>query len=82
MAVHKMSGFPAERFRVPNRGIIRVGAAADVAIFNSNTVAARSTWEEPRKEAVGIRWVLVNGQLVIADGQATGSLPGRVLSRA
>lgn len=82
MAVHKMSGFPAERFRVPNRGVIRVGAAADVAMFDSNTVAARSTWEEPRKEAVGIRWVLVNGQLVIADGQATGSLPGRVLSRA
>lgn len=81
-AIHKMSKFPAERFRVPNRGVIRVGMAADMAVFDADKVAARSTWEEPRQEAVGMRWVLVNGQPVIADGEPTDFLPGRVLARA
>ena len=80
-AVYKMAGFPAERFRVPDRGVIRAGAAADLAVFDAETVAARSTWEEPRQEAVGMRWVLVNGRPIIADGAPTGSLPGRVLAR-
>ena len=61
--------------------MIRVGAAADVAVFDAETVAARSTWEEPRREAVGMRWVMVNGRPIIADGAPTGALPGRVLAR-
>ena len=80
-AIYKMAGFPAERFRVPDRGVIRVGAAADLAVFDADTVAARSTWEEPRQEAAGMRWVLVNGRPIIADGNPTGALPGRVLAR-
>lgn len=81
-AVYKMAGFPAERFRVPDRGVIRAGAAADLAVFDAGEAAARSTWDDPRREAVGMRWVLVNGRPVIAGGAPTGALPGRVLARA
>ena len=81
-AVYKMSGFPAQRFRLPNRGLIRVGAAADLALFDAATIAARATWEQPLQPAVGMRWVLVNGRPVIAQGEPTGALPGRVLARA
>ena len=81
-AVRKMAGLPAERFRVPGRGVIRAGAAADLAVFDAGRVTARSTWDAPRQEAAGMRWVLVNGHPVIADGRPTGALPGRVLARA
>ena len=81
-AVHKMSGFPAQRFRVPNRGLVRVGAAADLALFDADAIAASATYEQPLQPAVGMRWVLVNGEPVIAAGEPTGALPGRVLARA
>ena len=61
--------------------MIRIGAAADLAIFDAEKVAARSTWKEPRQEAVGMRWVLVNGCPIIADTVPTGAVPGRVLAR-
>lgn len=78
-AIYKMSGFPAERFRIKDRGLLREGYGADIVIFDADTVADRATWEEPRLEPVGIDEVIVNGQTVVQDGQATGSLPGRVL---
>jgi N-acyl-D-amino-acid deacylase len=74
-----MSGFPAERFRIKDRGLLREGYGADVVIFDAATVADRSTWEEPRLEPVGIDWVIVNGQVVAEAGRPTGALPGRVL---
>ena len=60
---------------------VRAGAASDLAVFDADTLAARSTREDPRQEAVGMRWVLVNGRPIIADGSPTGALPGRVLAR-
>ena len=78
-AVHKMSGFPAERFRIKDRGLLRPGFGADVVIFNPDTVADCATWEEPRLTPVGIARVIVNGETVVAGGEPTGALPGRVL---
>lgn len=78
-AVHKMSGFPAERFRIKDRGLLRAGYGADVVIFDPERVADRATWEEPRLEPEGIDRVIVNGQTVIERGRPTGNLPGRVL---
>jgi N-acyl-D-amino-acid deacylase len=80
-AVWKMSGFPAERFRIPDRGFLRPGYGADVVIFDPAMVADRATWEEPRLEPVGIERVMVNGQTVVLDGKPTGLLPGRVVRR-
>jgi N-acyl-D-amino-acid deacylase len=81
-AVHKMSGFPARRFGLSDRGCIAQGMAADLVVFDPSTVAARSTWQAPLRTPVGVEWVLVNGQAVIASGTPTGRLPGEVLRRS
>ena len=78
-AVYKMSGFPAERFRLTDRGRLSPGLAADIVVFNPDTVADRSTWFDPVQPPVGVDWVLVNGTPVIEDGIITGKLPGKVL---
>jgi N-acyl-D-amino-acid deacylase len=78
-AVYKMSGFPAERFRIKDRGLLRPGYGADVVVFDPATVADRATWDDPFRTPVGIDRVLVNGMTVMANGEPTGALPGRVL---
>lgn len=79
-AIRKMSGYPAERFRIPGRGLLREGYGADVVIFDPETYADRATWDEPRLTAVGVDRVIVNGQTVVKDGDPTGALPGTVIS--
>jgi N-acyl-D-amino-acid deacylase len=78
-AIHKMSGFVAERYRLRDRGVLKTGNAADIVIFDPQTVADRSTWTEPRLEPVGIDAVIVNGVAVTDHGRWTGALPGQVL---
>jgi N-acyl-D-amino-acid deacylase len=78
-AIHKMSGFPAERFRIKGRGLLRPGYAADLVVFDPATVADRATWTQARLEPVGVDRVLVNGQTVVERGQPTGLLPGQLL---
>jgi N-acyl-D-amino-acid deacylase len=81
-AIYKMSGMPAQRFGLSDRGQIAVGKAADLVIFDPNTVADRSTWQKPRLAPVGVDRVMVNGEWVVIDGVPTGKLPGRVLRRS
>jgi dihydroorotase len=82
-AVRKMSLLPAQRLeqRAPifrNKGRIRVGADADIAVFDPATVIDRATYAEPGIPAVGFRHVLVNGVAVVRDGGLVeGILPGR-----
>lgn len=74
-AVHKMSGYPAWRCRLPNRGTLAVGNFADVVVFDPSTVADRATFEEPFQYPVGLRTVLVNGALALHEerrGQGSG----------
>ena len=78
-AVYKMSGFPAERFGIKDRGRIAKGLAADLVVFDPETVADRSTWNDPIEPPVGVDWVLVNGVPVVEEGGLTGAVPGRVL---
>ena len=78
-AIYKMSGFPAQRFNIPNRGQIASGKIADIVIFDPKTVAAQSTFEHPTLPPVGIPHVIVNGKPVISDGKPTGHLPGQVI---
>ncbi len=78
-AIYKMSGFPAERFGIKDRGVLKPGMAADVVIFDPETVKAHATWQEPRLTPTGIPFVLVNGEIVIAKGRANGALPGKVV---
>ncbi|MGH9883311.1 MAG: amidohydrolase family protein, partial [Pyrinomonadaceae bacterium] len=78
-----MTVMPAQRLeqRVPsmkNKGRIRIGADADLTIFNPKKVIDKSTYQEPAKYAEGIRFVVVNGVLVVKDGQLqSGIYPGR-----
>jgi N-acyl-D-amino-acid deacylase len=78
-AVHKMTGLPARRLGLKDRGVIRVGARADLVVFDPKRVADQATYQDPHRYPTGIEHVLVNGRWVIRDGQHTGSLPGRVL---
>jgi len=79
-AIHAMTGRTAARYRVPNRGVLRPGAAADIVVFDPETVAEQSTFDEPRRWPLGIRHVFVNGIAVVDEGRATGVRPGRVLA--
>jgi N-acyl-D-amino-acid deacylase len=78
-AVHKMTGLPARRLGLRDRGTIRVGARADLVVFDAKQVIDVATYDEPHRYPAGIEHVLVNGSFVIRDGVHTGSLPGRVL---
>jgi N-acyl-D-amino-acid deacylase len=80
-AVWKMAGYPAERFRIGDRGFIKEGLAADLVIFDMQTVADRATWTDARLEPVGIDRVVVNGVTTVLDGQVTGAMPGQVVRR-
>ena len=76
-----MSGFPARRFGLSDRGEIAAGKAADIVIFDPQTINATATFEKPRGGPVGIQCVLVNGKPAVEGGAPTGALPGRVLRR-
>src|SRR5204862_2299049 len=81
-AVAKMTGLPARRLGLRDRGVLAVGAKADLVVFDARRVADRATYENPHQYPSGIEHVLVNGRLVIKDGEHTGSLPGRLLTPA
>jgi N-acyl-D-aspartate/D-glutamate deacylase len=80
--VRKMTALPAARLGQFDRGLIRPGAAADVVVFDPVTVRDRATYEQPTLLSEGMKYVLVNGVAVVADGEHTGARPGRHLARS
>jgi N-acyl-D-amino-acid deacylase len=80
-AVRKMTGAPAARLGLADRGLLRDGSKADIVVFDPATVRSLATYEEPRRFPVGIPYVLVNGTLVVDGGEHTGALPGHALRR-
>jgi N-acyl-D-aspartate/D-glutamate deacylase len=79
--VRNSSALTAETFRIPERGLIREGYFADVIVFDPKTVTDRATYEQPELLSEGMRFVIVNGQLAVADGKFTGTLAGRALRK-
>jgi dihydroorotase/N-acyl-D-amino-acid deacylase len=78
-AVRKMTSFPAQRVGLPDRGILRPGMKADIAVWDAATIADMATYEQPHQYAAGVRAVVVNGQVVFENGKMTPARPGRVL---
>jgi N-acyl-D-amino-acid deacylase len=77
--VHHLTGRPAARLRLADRGLVREGYHADLVLFDPATVADTATFADPRQQAAGIPWVFVAGTPVIADGTRTNALPGQAL---
>ncbi|WP_435124741.1 N-acyl-D-amino-acid deacylase family protein [Actinacidiphila sp. bgisy144] len=80
--VAHLSGRPAARLRLPDRGLVRPGYRADLVLFDPDTVASGATFDHPRTLPTGIPYVLVDGRFVMSDGRRTGVLAGRSVRRS
>jgi dihydroorotase/N-acyl-D-amino-acid deacylase len=78
-AVRKMSAFPAQRIGLTDRGVLREGMRADIAVFDPETVGDRATFERPHQYAEGVSLVIVNGEVAFENGHMTTARPGRIL---
>ena len=76
-AVRRMTGFPAANLGLKDRGLLKIGYHADLAIFDPKTITDRATFAKPQQYATGMRHVFVNGVQVLKDGEHTGATPGR-----
>jgi len=78
-AVRKMTSWPAARMGLYDRGVIREGLRADLTVFDYDRIADVASWENPTAAPTGIDYVVVNGEVTIAEGAYTGAKAGRVL---
>lgn len=78
-AIRKMTSLPAQTFNLRHRGLLREGFAADLVIFDDATIADRATYEQPHQYPLGISYVIVNGEMVVADNKMTSARPGQAL---
>jgi N-acyl-D-amino-acid deacylase len=81
-AVRKMTSLPAQHFHFEKRGLVRVGYAGDLAVFDPARVADTATYEAPHAYPDGIPYVLVNGVVVVKNGAQTTARPGQVLANS
>jgi N-acyl-D-amino-acid deacylase len=81
-AIRKFSALPAERMRLIDRGVLKLGMWADVVVFDPDSVRDLATYDDPNRLSEGMQFVLVNGVPVIEEGKMTGALPGKVLRGA
>jgi N-acyl-D-amino-acid deacylase len=78
-AIRKMTSLPAQTFGLWDRGFLRSGMAADIVIFDENTVGDRATFQQPKQYATGFDYVLVNGQITIEKGNHSGGKFGQIV---
>ena len=79
-AVHKMTGLSAWRMGIENKGLLKEGMDADITIFDEKEIRDKATFIDPLEYAVGIKKVMVNGELVIDEGKQNNKMAGRVLN--
>lgn len=80
-AVHKITGSPARKFRLNDRGLLKTGFHADITVWDPEKITDKGNQIEPRKYPEGVNYVIVNGSLVVDGNAHTGLLPGKVLYR-
>jgi N-acyl-D-amino-acid deacylase len=78
-AVRKLSALPAHNLGLRDRGLLKTGYMADVVVFDPQRIQDHATFERPQQFATGVSFVVVNGQLALADGEPTDARPGRVV---
>ena len=78
-AVRKMTSFPAQRLGLFDRGLVRPGMVADLVLFDENEIADQATFENPHQYAVGVKCVLVGGEVIFDGKSMTAARPGRIL---
>ena len=76
-AIHKMTGLPARKIQLEDRGVIRPGAFADLVAFSPDTIRDTATFTDPHRYPQGIDLVVVNGKITVREGEMTGTLAGR-----
>ena len=78
-AIRRMTSLPASTLRLKDRGVLAVGTFADIAVFHPKAIVDHATFEDPNHYSEGVRYLFVNGQAVVRNGEVTQSLPGRAL---
>jgi N-acyl-D-amino-acid deacylase len=78
-AIHRLTGLSATQLRLRDRGFLKVGYAADVVVFDPNTIQDHATYDKPHQYSTGVKDVVVNGQIVLLNGEHTNARPGQVV---
>jgi len=80
-AIRKMTSFPAQKLGLKDRGLIKEGMWADITIFNPRKITDKATFTAPHQYPEGIKYVIINGKIVMEEGEHTKEKPGKVLRR-
>ncbi|MCD6377994.1 MAG: D-aminoacylase [Planctomycetes bacterium] len=80
-AIQKMTSLSAQKIGIPDRGVLKENAYADIVVFDPETVRDKATFENPHQYPAGIEFVILNGQVVVENGQYNGKLAGKTLRR-
>jgi N-acyl-D-amino-acid deacylase len=80
-AIYKMTGFPAKRLNLPDRGVLKENNWADIVIFDPDTIIDNATFLDPHQFPTGIHTVIINGEVVVSEDEQHDVLPGRILKR-
>jgi N-acyl-D-amino-acid deacylase len=80
--IKKMTSMPADKLNIKERGRLEKGKAADIVLFDFNTIIDKATFTDPHQYPAGIPYVIVNGEIVINEGEHTGNMPGKVIKGA
>jgi N-acyl-D-aspartate/D-glutamate deacylase len=80
-AIRSMTSLPAQVYSIPDRGLLRVGMAGDVVVFDLATIRDNATFTDPHQLSQGMVHVFVNGEAAVRDGEFTGVLAGKVLRK-
>jgi len=78
-AIRKMTSLPAQRLGLRDRGLIREGMWADITVFNEEKITDKATYLEPHQYPEGMPYIIVNGTIIVDEGEHTGALPGKIL---
>ena len=80
-AIRKITSLPAEKFGLDGRGQVRENYFADLVLFDPDTVIDEATWTDPHRYPTGIEYVIVNGKVVVSEGEHTGATPGIIIRK-